>query len=184
MSPPDPILGTAIAYKKDNSPYKINLGIGAYRTNKGTPYVFKVVKEAEKEILEDESIDKEYLPIDGLPELKPYVYLSNPTWANHHNIFGPGVGLTIREYPYWDPVTKGVDFEGLTRVLREAPLRSAVVLHACAHNPTEAQCELLTSKWHVYLLKNGRISMAGINEDNVDYLVEAIDDVVRQLPSS
>ncbi|CDJ46758.1 aspartate aminotransferase, putative [Eimeria brunetti] len=48
---------------------------------------------------------------------------------------------------------------------------------------TKEQCELLISKWHVYLLKNGRISMAGVNEGNVDYLVEAIDDVVRTAPS-
>ena len=31
MAPPDPILGTAIAFNNDKSEDKINLGIGAYR---------------------------------------------------------------------------------------------------------------------------------------------------------
>ena len=31
MAPPDPILGTAIAFANDPSKDKINLGIGAYR---------------------------------------------------------------------------------------------------------------------------------------------------------
>ena len=45
MAPPDPILGTAIAFKNDSSKDKVNLGIGAYRDQEGKPYVFKVVKE-------------------------------------------------------------------------------------------------------------------------------------------
>ncbi|CDI81837.1 aspartate aminotransferase, putative [Eimeria acervulina] len=140
VAPPDPILGTALAFKADPSPQKINLGIGAYRTDEGKPYVFSVVRKAEAEILKDESLDKEYLPIDGLPELKQTVFLSNPTWSNHHNVFGPGSGLTIREYPYWDEATKGVDFDGLIKALKEAPPKSVVVLHACAHNPTAQGC--------------------------------------------
>jgi aspartate aminotransferase len=45
MAPPDPILGTAIAYKSDSDANKINLGIGAYRDNSGNPYVFEVVRK-------------------------------------------------------------------------------------------------------------------------------------------
>ena len=45
MAPPDPILGTAIAFKNDPSKDKVNLGIGAYRDEEGKPYVFKIVKE-------------------------------------------------------------------------------------------------------------------------------------------
>lgn len=44
MAPPDPILGTAVAFQKDTSKDKINLGIGAYRDGDGKPYVFKAVK--------------------------------------------------------------------------------------------------------------------------------------------
>ena len=45
MAPPDPILGTAIAFKNDPNKDKVNLGIGAYRDEEGKPYVFKIVKE-------------------------------------------------------------------------------------------------------------------------------------------
>lgn len=40
------------------------------------------------------------------------------------------------------------------------------------------QCEILIDKWHIYLLKNGRISMAGITTKNVKYLANAIADAV------
>ena len=42
-----------------------------------------------------------------------------------------------------------------------------------------AQCQQMKKKHHVYLLDNGRISMAGVNTHNVAYLASAIDDVVR-----
>jgi aspartate/tyrosine/aromatic aminotransferase len=35
-------------------------------------------------------------------------------------------------------------------------------------------CQLLIDKYHVYLLKSGRISMSGINKRNVKYLSQAI----------
>lgn len=39
---------------------------------------------------------------------------------------------------------------------------------------TTKQCEILINKFHIYLLKSGRISMAGINEKNVRYLAKSI----------
>jgi aspartate aminotransferase, cytoplasmic len=63
------------------------------------------------------------------------VYLSNPTWANHNQIF-TNVGLPIAQYPYFSKETKGLDFEGMKSALASAPQRSIILLHACAHNPT------------------------------------------------
>jgi len=40
LAPPDPILGTALAYKADKNPKKMNLGVGAYRDDNEKPYVF------------------------------------------------------------------------------------------------------------------------------------------------
>ena len=45
MAPPDPILGVSEAFKADNSPDKLNLGVGAYRTDELQPYVLDVVKK-------------------------------------------------------------------------------------------------------------------------------------------
>jgi aspartate/tyrosine/aromatic aminotransferase len=43
-----------IAYNKDPSPVKLNLGVGAYRTEEGKPYVLRVVREAERRLINDQ----------------------------------------------------------------------------------------------------------------------------------
>lgn len=63
------------------------------------------------------------------------IYISNPTWANHNQIFG-NVQLPVKTYPYFSKQTKGLDFDGMISALQQAPERSVVLLHACAHNPT------------------------------------------------
>ncbi|KAI0508669.1 PLP-dependent transferase [Xylaria bambusicola] len=63
------------------------------------------------------------------------VYVSSPTWVNHHQIF-TNVGLPVAEYPYWSEKTKALDFDGMKAAISEAPERSIILLHACAHNPT------------------------------------------------
>ncbi|KAL5119433.1 Aspartate aminotransferase, cytoplasmic [Pleosporales sp. CAS-2024a] len=63
------------------------------------------------------------------------VYLSDPTWANHFQIFS-NVGLEYKTYPYFSTKTKGLDFDGMTSSIQDAPEGSIVLLHACAHNPT------------------------------------------------
>ncbi|CAI0415278.1 unnamed protein product, partial [Linum tenue] len=65
MAPPDPILGVSEAFKADNDEKKLNLGVGAYRTEELQPYVLDVVKKAENLMLE-RGENKEYLPIEGL----------------------------------------------------------------------------------------------------------------------
>nr|CAG4718338.1 unnamed protein product [Naegleria fowleri] len=65
MAPRDPILGLNEAYKEDSSPNKVNLGVGAYRTEEGKPMVLSVVRKVEQMIL-DQNLDKEYIPQDGL----------------------------------------------------------------------------------------------------------------------
>ncbi|GMY29218.1 aspartate aminotransferase, chloroplastic [Fagus crenata] len=65
MAPPDPILGVSEAFKADTDGKKLNLGVGAYRTEELQPYVLNVVKKAENLLLE-RGENKEYLPIEGL----------------------------------------------------------------------------------------------------------------------
>jgi aspartate aminotransferase len=45
LAPPDPILGVSEAFKASQSPNKLNLGVGAYRTEELQPYVLQVVKK-------------------------------------------------------------------------------------------------------------------------------------------
>ncbi|XP_075229198.1 glutamate oxaloacetate transaminase 1 isoform X2 [Lycorma delicatula] len=56
------------AFLDDKSPKKVNLGVGAYRTDEGKPWVLPVVRKAEKLLVEDESLNKEYLPVLGLDD--------------------------------------------------------------------------------------------------------------------
>jgi aspartate/tyrosine/aromatic aminotransferase len=44
QAPVDPIFGISMAYKADKFDKKIDLGVGAYRTDEEKPYVFNIVK--------------------------------------------------------------------------------------------------------------------------------------------
>ncbi|KAH9305334.1 hypothetical protein KI387_009738, partial [Taxus chinensis] len=57
-----------VAYNKDPSPVKLNLGVGAYRTEEGKPLILNVVRQAEELLIQDRSRYKEYLPITGLAD--------------------------------------------------------------------------------------------------------------------
>ncbi|KAF5099136.1 hypothetical protein D0Z03_001084 [Geotrichum reessii] len=63
------------------------------------------------------------------------IYLPNPTWANHSAIF-KATGMTPISYRYYDNKNIALDFDGLVDDLRKAEDGSAILLHACAHNPT------------------------------------------------
>ncbi|KAI9314796.1 aspartate aminotransferase [Dichotomocladium elegans] len=181
QAPPDAIFSLTAGFKADTHPQKINVGVGAFRTDELKPYVLPVVKKADAILFNDATLDHEYLPIAGTPSytkaasklilgdnspaiaedrvcavqtisgtganhtggafLSQYytksrkVYISKPTWANHRAIFGL-VGFEVEEYPYWNPTTRGLDYDALLQCLREAPNGSIFVIHACAHNPT------------------------------------------------
>merc|ERR1712070_1166991 len=64
-APLDPILGMNQRYNADTDPRKVNVSIGAYRTDEGKPLVLNCVKKAEKIILDDVALNKEYLPQRG-----------------------------------------------------------------------------------------------------------------------
>ena len=59
------------------------------------------------------------------------VYISNPTWGNHRNIFGDA-GVEWKYYQYFDPETIGLNFEGMKADISAAPDGSIILLHgAC-----------------------------------------------------
>lgn len=184
-APMDPILGTTQMFNADTDPRKINLGVGAYRSEEGKPCVLNVVREAEEELLKELGTgnNKEYSTIDGpaplklqtqgllfgseneavtggriattqalsgtgalrvvsefvkqhLPPAAHEVWISDPTWGNHNAIF-KSAGLTVKSYPYYEPKTRGFNFEGMMNCLKnEVPPGALILLHACAHNPT------------------------------------------------
>lgn len=85
------------------------------------------------------------------------VWASDPTWANHIPLIG-GVGLEIKNYPYFDRATHGVNFDGMMDTLNKLGPNDVVLLHACCHNPTGA--ELSHAQWDIIAesaVKNGWI---------------------------
>ena len=62
--PPDPILGLSAAYKKDNNPNKIDLGVGVYKDESVNCPVMKAVKEAERRKCNEED-SKAYIAQAG-----------------------------------------------------------------------------------------------------------------------
>ena len=86
------------------------------------------------------------LGADFLHTLSPNstVYISNPTWANHKQIFNLA-GFKVAEYPYWDDQMKGLAFEKMLRCFEECQDGSIILLHPCAHNPTGVDPTL--SQW-------------------------------------
>lgn len=68
VAPPDAILNLTTGFNNDKNPNKCNLGVGAYRDDNGKPFVFPVIRKAEKMICDNHALDKEYSPIDGLAD--------------------------------------------------------------------------------------------------------------------
>lgn len=72
------------------------------------------------------------------------VWLSDPTWVNHHGIFG-APGLQTKSYAYFDNSTLSLDYGAFIDAISKIPAGDVVVLHGCCHNPTGA--DLLPEQW-------------------------------------
>ncbi len=68
------------------------------------------------------------------------VYVSDPTWANHLDIFR-GVGFSVERYPYFDRETLKVDFEAMLQFFNQMERNDIAILHPCCHNPTGADLD-------------------------------------------
>jgi aspartate/tyrosine/aromatic aminotransferase len=72
------------------------------------------------------------------------LWVSTPTWANHKGIF-TAAGFEIKDYPYYNPETKGVDFDSMIATLESIPAGDVVLIHVCCHNPTGV--DLVGDQW-------------------------------------
>ena len=63
------------------------------------------------------------------------VWLSDPTWANHQNVFG-AAGLETCAYPYYDAAGRCLAFDAMLAALGRVPAGDIVLFHACCHNPS------------------------------------------------
>ena len=68
-APPIEVFQLTRDYQADPHPQKVSLGVGAYRTDEGKPWILPCVKKAESILatqVEEEKINHEYLPVLGL----------------------------------------------------------------------------------------------------------------------
>ncbi|WP_422126289.1 amino acid aminotransferase [Vibrio aestuarianus] len=63
------------------------------------------------------------------------IWISNPTWANHHGVFN-AAGLETAQYSYYNAEAKDKDFAAMLADLAQAQTGDIVLLHGCCHNPT------------------------------------------------
>ncbi|XP_034254523.1 aspartate aminotransferase, cytoplasmic [Thrips palmi] len=190
MGPPIEVFALNKSFLEDKHPQKVNLGVGAYRTNEGKPWVLPVVRRTEQQMAANEELNHEYLPVLGLESFSSGAtgmllgsdspaladgrafgvqtlsgtgalkvgadflhkhlklttfYYSSPTWENHGLIFSNAGFTEPRQYRYWNPETRNIDFEGMLEDLKNAPKGSVIILHACAHNPTG--CDPTPEQW-------------------------------------
>ncbi|MCK6442880.1 aromatic amino acid transaminase [Elstera cyanobacteriorum] len=102
------------------------------------------------------------------------VYVSDPTWDNHHGLF-QRAGFETKTYPYWDGATRTLRFDDMMKTLEEAPAGSIVIVQPVCHNPTgvdlspaqqDALSDLLIAKQHIPVFDMAYQGFAdGIEED-------------------
>lgn len=78
--------------------------------------------------------------------LSSLLFISSPSWANHHLIFSHA-GLTLEAYPYYNRSTESIDFEKMKQAVVQMPPGSIILLQTSCHNPTGAS--LTTDQWEV-----------------------------------
>ncbi|KAM0270227.1 hypothetical protein ACHAQH_009527 [Verticillium albo-atrum] len=70
------------------------------------------------------------------------IYITEPTWSNHDLLFA-SQGFQVKKLPYYKD--GAFDFDTYIAALKAAEPSSAVILHACAHNPTG--CDPSAEQW-------------------------------------
>lgn len=63
------------------------------------------------------------------------IFVSQPSWSNHKQIFERS-GLNVGSYPYFNPKTFLLDYQGMCEAIEHMPSGSVILLHGCCHNPT------------------------------------------------
>lgn len=111
-----------------------------------------------------------------------------PLAVNHFAIFR-NVGIEPRTYPYYDSKTIGLAFGAFLDTLSTIPERSAVLLHACAHNPTGVDptreqwgqiCDVFLQKGHYAFFDCAYQGFASGDLDNDAWAVREF--VRREVP--
>ncbi len=168
---------------------KLGFGVRSYIPMEGLPDYRRLVQElvfgkgakvlAEKRVATMQSLGGTgalSIAADFLAKHAPgrAVYVSDPTWDNHHGLF-QRAGFQTKTYPYWDGATRTLRFDDMMKTLEEAPAGSIVIVQPVCHNPTgvdlspaqqDALSDLLIAKQHIPVFDMAYQGFAdGLEED-------------------
>ncbi|KYM81595.1 putative aspartate aminotransferase, cytoplasmic [Atta colombica] len=162
LGPPIEVFALQKAFVDDIYEKKVNLTIGAYRTDEVLG--LETFNEAATTMLlginspviaQGRAFGIQSLSGTGalrvaaefLNRILHYdtFYYSKPSWENHRLVFINGGFKNARQYTYWNEKTRNIDLEGMLQDLRDAPENAVIILHSCAHNPTG--CDPTPEQW-------------------------------------
>jgi aspartate/tyrosine/aromatic aminotransferase len=66
---------------------------------------------------------------------KATVWLTQPTWPNHPQIFA-AAGVPTKSYPYFDANRNSLAFDEAIAAIEKMSAGDVIMLHGCCHNPT------------------------------------------------
>lgn len=101
------------------------------------------------------------------------VYISAPSWENHRALF-ESAGFNVKDYAYYAPDRRGLDFPAMKAALAAMPAKSIVLLHACCHNPTGV--DLSEAEWQEVV---GIVAERGLTPF-IDFAYQGFGDGIEQ----
>merc|ERR1719506_544717 len=159
-APLDPILGMSQRFQADTDPRKANVSIGAYRTDEGKPLVLNCVKKAEKIMLEDSSLNKEYLPQRGDNEYS--ALCQKMIFGGDSKLIKEGLIATVQTLSGTGALRLGAEF-----LKRYAPGATIYVSDPTwgTHNSIMDQAGVPLKKYRYWDAKNKNLDLAGMLAD-------------------
>ncbi|KAJ8973160.1 hypothetical protein NQ317_017111 [Molorchus minor] len=131
LGPPIEVFALTKQYTEDAFEQK------TYRTSEGKPWVLPVVRAAEKALANDDTLNKEYLPVLGIEAF------SNAATRMLLGEDSPAIVQSrILRWKYINPRFRP---RGFPRGSQKCPEGAVIILHACAHNPTG--CDPTEDQW-------------------------------------
>jgi aspartate/tyrosine/aromatic aminotransferase len=160
QAPLDPILGMSQRYAKDTDPRKVNVSIGAYRTDEGKPLVLNCVKKAEMMMLEDSSLNKEYLPQRG--DVDYSKLCQKLIFGGDSKLIKEGLIATVQTLSGTGALRLGAEF-----LKRYAPGATIYVSDPTwgTHNSIMDQAGVPLKKYRYWDAKNKNLDLAGMLAD-------------------
>jgi len=159
-APLDPILGMSQRFAADTDPRKVNVSIGAYRTDEGKPLVLNCVRKAEKLIVDNHDLNKEYLPQRG--DVTYAALCQQMLFGEDSALLKDGVVATAQTLSGTGALRLGAEF-----VKRYAPGATVYISNPTwgTHNSIMDQAGVSYKPYRYWDAENRNLNLTGMLED-------------------